>query len=75
MGGKTWHWTGTGGGVTSVPPGKPIQLTLPAGPFTFLLYGREGPGTPDTNPRIDGFCLTEDPGYVPTDADAREALK
>jgi len=70
-----WHWTGRGGGVTTVPPGSPITLTLDPGPFVFRIYPREGPGTTSGNPRLDVLCLSDDPEYVPTDADARRALR
>jgi len=70
-----WHWTGRGGGSTTPPPGEPITFDLPAGPFVFRIYPREGGGTAAANPRLDAFCLTDDPAYVPTDADATAALK
>ena len=73
--GAKWHWTGRGGGSGTPPPGEPIAFDLPAGPFVFRIYPREGGGTAATNPRLDGFCLTDDPAYVPTDADAAAALK
>jgi hypothetical protein len=69
-----WHWTGQGGGSTTPPPGAPIVFSLPAGPFVFRIYPREGGGTAATNPRLDCFCLAEDPSYVPNDADARAGL-
>jgi len=72
---KKWHWTGRGGGVTTVPPGSPIVFNLEAGEFTFRIYPREGPGTAAGNPRLDCLCLTEDPDYRPSDADARAALQ
>jgi len=72
---KKWHWTGTGAGSIGVPPGRPIRMMLPAGKFTFRIYAREGPGTAEENPRVDCFCITEDPLYVPTDGDARKVLK
>jgi len=68
-----WHWTGRGGGSTSVPPGAPITLKLPKGPFTFRVYAREGGGSAPSNPRIDCICLCDDPRYVPTDEDAAAA--
>ena len=58
---KRWHWTGRGGGVTTVPPGSPIVFDLEPGPFVFRVYPREGGGTSSTNPRLDCFCLSEDP--------------
>jgi hypothetical protein len=66
-----WHWTGRGGGVTTVPPGAPIRLKLDQGEFRFRIYPREGPGTAQANPRLDVMCLCEDPNDVPNDADAR----
>ena len=71
---KQWHWTGRGGGVTSIPPGSPISFNLEPGQFVFRIYPREGSGTAVGNPRLDCFCLTEDPAYLPTDVDARTAL-
>jgi len=72
---KKWHWTGRGGGVSTVPPGSPIILALDAGELVFRIYPREGPGTLPGNPRLDCLCLTEDGDYVPTDADAKAGLK
>ena len=66
-----WHWTGRGSGLTSVPPGQPLTRKLPAGPLTFRIYPREGPGTAARNPRLDLICLTEEP-IVPTDEEARD---
>ena len=68
-----WHWTGRGGGITTVPPGSPIRLTLDKGEFRFRIYPREGPGTAQTNPRLDVICLCEDPDDLPTDDDARNS--
>ena len=70
-----WHWTARGGGSTAVPPGSPIVLKLPKGPFTFRIYGREGGAVAQNNPRLDCLCICDDPDYLPTDADARAALK
>ena len=64
---KKWHWTGRGGGSTSVPPGAPITWRLPKGDLIFRIYAREGGGTAATNPRLDALCLTDDPEYRPTD--------
>jgi hypothetical protein len=72
---KQWHWTGRGGGVTTVPPGSPVIFDLEPGEFIFRIYPREGSGTLAGNPRLDCFCLAESPDYVPTDADARNAMK
>ncbi len=70
-----WHWTGRGGGVTTVPPGSPIVFPLEPGPFVVRIYPREGPGTRDGNPRLDCLCLAEDPDYRPTDEAAKRALE
>lgn len=69
-----WHWTGQGGGVTSVPPGSPLTFDLPAGEFVFRIYPREGNNTARGNPRLDCLCLAEDPDYRPSDDEARRAL-
>ncbi len=71
---RQWHWTGRGGGVTTVPPGQPIVFDLPAGTFTFQVWPREGPGTAKGNPQVDCFCLADDPHYRPNDQDAQHAL-
>ena len=71
---KEWHWTGRGGGVTTVPPGSPVIFTLEAGEFAFRIYPREGPSTTAGNPRLDCLCLAEDPEYRPSDVDAKAAL-
>lgn len=71
---RKWHWTGAGGGSTSVPPGSPITFSLPAGPFTFRIYAREGSGTAAMNPRLDLLCLTDEADAVPTDDEARKGL-
>lgn len=70
-----WHWTGRGGGVTSVPPGSPVVFSLEPGQFVFRIYPREGSGTVADNPRLDCLCVSEEAGYVPTDADARAGLR
>lgn len=67
-----WHWTGRGAGSTVAPPGQPLTRRLEAGPVTFRIYAREGPGAAARNPRLDLICFTEDVGLVPTDDDARE---
>lgn len=71
---KRWHWTGRGGGSTTVPPGQPITFRLEQGPFTFRIYAREGLGTAQMNPRLDLLCLTDDPLNVPTDEAAEKQL-
>jgi len=71
---KKWHWTGRGSGSAAIPPGRIIVLKLDKGPFTFRIYGREGPGAAALNPRLDLLCLCDDPGLTPTDEHARKAL-
>lgn len=72
--GNRWHWTAQGGGSTSVPPGSPITLTLPAGKVKLRVYAREGTGQAATNPRLDLLLLTDDLFEVPDDALARKLL-
>lgn len=69
-----WHWTGQGGGITTVPPGTPLVFAVEAGEFVFRVYPREGPGSAAGNPRLDCLCLAEDPDYRPNDTDAKAAL-
>jgi hypothetical protein len=69
--GTAWHWTGTGGGVTTPPPGSPIRVKLEAGEHVLRVYPREGHGSVQVNPRLDVLCLSEDMAYVPTDAERR----
>jgi len=71
--GTAWHWTGSGSGVSTQPPGSPIRVKLEAGEYTFRVYPREGHGSAQVNPRLDVLCWTEDPAYVPTDADRKAA--
>lgn len=68
-----WHWTGRGGGLSTVPPGVPITRVLEEGPFTFRIYAREGSRL-EVNPRLDLICISDDPLAVPDDEMAREAL-
>ena len=65
--GGRWHWTGRGGGVTSVPPGSPIRFALEAGEFVFRIYPREGSGAADSNPRLDVMCFCKEPDDLPRD--------
>jgi hypothetical protein len=73
--GDVWHWDSRGSGVTSVPGTAFVSRYLPAGPFTFHIYAREGSGNLQTNPRLDVILLTEDAAFQPTDEDARRALE
>jgi len=70
-----WHWTGRGGGSTTLPPGMPIRYTLEKGPFTFRVYVRESGSAAKTNPRLDCICIVDDPMYLPTDEDAATAIE
>ena len=65
---RKWHWTGRGGGSTTVPPGASIRLQLKTGPFSFRIYGRESSEDPKFTPRLDLLLLIEGDGIVPTDA-------
>jgi hypothetical protein len=67
--GTVWHWTASGGGVDTRPPGSPIQVKLKAGECVLRIHPREGHGSAPVNPRLDALCLTEDPNYVPKDED------
>ena len=69
-----WHWTGRGGGSTTAPPGGPVVFTLNRGEFTFRIHPRENGGAAAANPRLDCLCVTDDPDYVPNDADAKAGL-
>jgi hypothetical protein len=69
-----WHWTGRGGGSTTKPPGNPIVFTLNPGEFAFRIHPRENGGSAALNPRLDCLCLSEDPAFVPDDAQAKAAL-
>lgn len=72
---EKWHWTGRGAGSAMPPPGMPITLQLEEGPFTFRIYGREGPGTVERNPRLDLLCfIGGHAGEPPTDEEAQAAL-
>ncbi len=71
---KKWHWTGRGGGSTTVPPGEPIALKLKKGSFTFRIHAREGAGTAANNPRLDVLCFDDEGFGPPTDEQAAAAL-
>lgn len=70
-----WHWTGRGAGVTSVLPGEPITLKLPAGVTKLRIYAREGPGSAAMNPRLDVLYLTSDLQETPTDESVGALLR
>ncbi|MBI2298011.1 MAG: hypothetical protein HYU66_03510 [Armatimonadetes bacterium] len=58
---RKWHWTGRGAGTAAAPPGEPLVLTLPKGPFTFRIYAREGSPDPKLAPRLDAIALSDGP--------------
>jgi hypothetical protein len=68
---KRWHWTGRGGGSTTVPPGAPIRIKLPKGPFSFRIYGRESRSDLTLTPRLDMILFTDDPMYTPPEKGER----
>jgi len=49
------------------------SLKAGAGEITIRVYARES--APKQSPLLDVLCVTNDPGYRPTDADAAKALK
>ncbi|MCK5713550.1 MAG: hypothetical protein KAI25_12585, partial [Hyphomicrobiaceae bacterium] len=67
---QTWHWDGDGAIETG--PTAPLSLGfLTSGVHTLVIEKREVVNTP---PRLDLLFITDDPGQVPTDADASAAL-
>ncbi len=73
-----WHWDSRGGSSR-------MSLKFDAGNAAFRVYAREAGDSvytplgwrmarPTFNPRLNLICLTTDPAYVPTDADAQAAL-
>lgn len=74
MNGGVWHWDGQGSGTASKPGQTARRLWLKEGKFVFRIHPRETAGRPETNPRLDLICLSEDPTYRPSDADAHAAM-
>lgn len=85
VGVRGWHWDSQGQGPESSPGSGRLRLEIPAGTWKFRLYPRQASATvfrpaswamarPMFNPRLNLLCLTTDPAYVPTDADARKTL-
>jgi CubicO group peptidase (beta-lactamase class C family) len=62
---KTWHWDGNAGALLSLG-------SLTATEHTIRIWNREARETSTTHlsPRLDVVLLTNDPAYVPRDADA-----
>lgn len=79
---RVWHWDGGDAslrkaGDTSRDPMALYLGRLGAGKHTLTIRPRETYEVPgkSLSPRIDVLCITDDPGFVPTDAHARKALK
>jgi len=87
---ERWHWapaTSASALMSSrlAAPAEPAPIALAAGLVRLRIEPRQAdqsvftPGRwrmarPDFNPRLNLLCLSTDPRYVPTDADAEEAL-
>ncbi|HWI58020.1 MAG TPA: hypothetical protein VNZ22_12400 [Bacillota bacterium] len=80
---RQWHWDSQGAG--SRPGTGRLKLELNAGKWTFRVVPYQasttayGPGQwreadLSASPHLNLLCLTDDPGFVPTDAAARQAL-
>ncbi len=61
---RTWHWDGSEGALLSLG-------SLAAGDHTIKVWNREAreTSTAKLSPRLDVVLLTNDPAYVPKDAD------
>ncbi|MCX7824978.1 MAG: beta-galactosidase [Verrucomicrobiae bacterium] len=70
---RRWHWVDCG------------EIELPAGPWTFRVHPPRAGATTfgplkwrkaelTQTPRLNVLCLSDDPRYTPTDADAQRAL-
>ncbi|MCY2988037.1 MAG: ThuA domain-containing protein [Planctomycetota bacterium] len=82
LGTRQWHWDSQGTGAACSPGQGRLRVDLPAGDGKFRVYVREADdsvfqpghwtmGRPMFLPRLNLLCLTTDPTYVPTDADAK----
>ena len=76
---RRWHWDG------GQPGAGRLRVELPAGPWTFRVCLNRSVATAfgplrwrqaelTQSPRLNALCLTADPDYVPTDAEAQRAL-
>lgn len=70
---ENWHWDSQGSGENARPGTGRRRLFLQRGRVVLRVYAREGPGSPQENPRLDVICLTNDPDYTPSDADVLAA--
>ncbi|MBI5397208.1 MAG: hypothetical protein HZA91_18070 [Verrucomicrobia bacterium] len=70
---RRWHWVNCG------------ELKLPAGPWTFRVHPHRAAATTfgplkwrkaelTQTPRLNALCLSDNPDFNPTDADAQRAL-
>ena len=67
---RRWHWGGDGRYTSGAP--VPLSLgRLSAGTHTLVVAKRE---VSPVAPRLDVLVLTQDPGWLPRDAEARNAL-
>jgi hypothetical protein len=82
---RRWHWTPGQNERDGQPNPDRVALELAAGPWTFRVYPHRAAATTyaplrwrqaelTQTPRLNLLCLTDDPNYVPTDADAKRAL-
>jgi len=71
---RHWHWVNGG------------AVQLPAGPWTFRIHPQRAAASTfgplrwrqaelTQTPRLNLLCLTDDPSFVPTDAEAQTALR
>lgn len=76
---RQWRWD------CGQPGSGRLKVQVPAGPWTFRIFLSRSVATTfgplswrqaelTQSPRLNALCLTADPDYVPTDADARQAL-
>ncbi|MCC6126843.1 MAG: hypothetical protein IT426_17910 [Pirellulales bacterium] len=86
VGVEQWHWDSRGAGREGRPGAGQLSLALDQGEFRFRIYPRVARasvygrtnwswGRLELMPRLNVLCLTTDPAFVPTDADAQKALK
>ncbi len=83
---RQWSWRRGILRHDAVPGAKPAKLELPPGAWTFRLQLNRAAATTfgplrwrqaelTQTPRINLLCLSDNPDYVPTDADARNSLR
>ena len=80
-----WQWVSRAGQIAADDPARRVSFEAAAGEFHFRIDPRQAydsvfaPGgwtmaRPMFMPRLNVICLTTDPNFVPTDADAQRAL-